>query len=141
MCCIAFAHCLPFIPRNSPHLPQSFCILGFIYKLAVKCCSLFDSLQLIAHNLFRFQDALFINDDIFQRQSNWLLCILHIFFIFLRQDVCKIILLWHKHRQDYLVERPEVLYLILSLTCCRLWVSHLIFLCLSSASAEGCLFF
>lgn len=141
MCCIAFAHCLPFIPRNSSHLPQSFCILGFIYKLAVKCCSLFDSLQLIAHNLFRFQDALFINDDIFQKAVQ--LAALHIAYIFHISETgrMQIILLWHKHRQDYLEERPEVLYLILSLTCCRLWVSHLIFLCLSSASVEGCLFF
>jgi len=43
----------------------------------------------------------------FKRQSNWLLCILHIFFIFLRQDICKIISLWHKHRKDDLEERPE----------------------------------
>lgn len=73
-------HCLPSIHRNSPHLPQSFCILGLIYKLAVKCCSLFDSLQLIAHNLFRFQDALFINDDIFQKAVQ--LAALHIAYIF-----------------------------------------------------------
>lgn len=80
MCCIAFAHCLSYIHRNSPHLPKPFCILGFIYKLAVKCCSLFDSLQLIAHNLFRLQDAPFINDDIFQKAVQ--LAALHIAYIF-----------------------------------------------------------
>lgn len=50
------------------------------FALAVKCCSLFDSLQLIAHNLFRFQDAPFINDDIFQKAVQ--LAALHTAYIF-----------------------------------------------------------
>lgn len=79
-CCIASARCLSFIPRNSPHLPKSLCTPGFIYKLAVKCCSLFDSLQLIAHNLSRLQDASFINGDIFQKAVQ--LAALHIAYIF-----------------------------------------------------------
>lgn len=77
-------HCICALPSLYPQKLTSLASVllqtRFIYKLAVKCCSLFDSLQLIAHNLFRFQDALFINDDIFQKAAQ--LAALHIAYIF-----------------------------------------------------------
>lgn len=121
--------CLSFIHSSSPRLPKPLRTLGFIYKLAVKCCSLFDSLQLIAHNLFRLQDAPFINDDIFQKAVQ--LAALHIACIFHISKTGHMqnhftVAQRHKQRKDDLEERPEVLFLILPLTCCRLWVSRLL---------------
>lgn len=77
-----------------------------------------------------------------EMQTHRLLCILHIFFIFPRQDICKIISLWHKHKKHDLEERTGARVSV-SYSPTRIaanWVSHLISLCLFSASTQGYFF-